>query len=133
MLLTIFEKNYFLLALGWGIISSIWQTGFLWLLYKSSAFFLKDAPALLRYRLSLLLLAVGFFGFVITSVQAYSSVQGSGSYSLLNIGLQLNLMYQKFAVVFQSISCLYLVFLLLKGVHFSKHIRKLWSIKITSL
>lgn len=129
MLLTVFENNYFLLALGWGIINSIWQTGFLWLMYKSATLFLKDVPALLRYRLSLLLLTIAFLAFIATTVQAFFTVQGSGSYSLLNIDLQLNLLYQKFTLVFQSVSWLYIVFLVLKGVHFFKHLKQLWSLK----
>jgi beta-lactamase regulating signal transducer with metallopeptidase domain len=129
MLLTVFEKNYFLLALGWGIINSIWQTGFLWLMYKSATLFLKDAPAVLRYRLSLLFLTIALLAFIVTSFQAYLTVQGSGNYSFVNISLQLTQFHQKFILAFQLVSCLYLVFLLLKGLQFFKHLKELLALK----
>ena len=129
MLLTVFEKNYFLLALGWGIINSIWQAGFCWLVYQLVSFSAKNTPALFRYHLSLLLLSISFAWFVITTIQAYLALDGSGYFLLANINLQWALFYQKFSTTFQLISCAYLLFLFLNGIKFFNHFNSLLFLK----
>lgn len=129
MLLTVLGKNYFLLALGWGIINSIWQTGFLLLVYKLASFSARNSSAVFRYCLSLLLLNISFAWFIITTVQGYLALNGSDYSSLANINLQWPLVYQKFSTVFQLISCAYLVFLFLNGIKFFNRFNSLLLLK----
>ncbi len=129
MLLTVFENNYFLLALSWGIINSFWQAGLLWFVYKITTFSSKAASALFRYHLGLLLLSIAFAWFVVTTVQGYLSLQGSGIYSFTNISLQWPLLYQKFNTAFQLLSCAYLVLLFLNGIKFFHRFNNLLLLK----
>ena len=129
MLLTVFEKNYFLLALGWGIINSIWQAGSLWLIYKLVSVSAKNNAAIFKYHLSLLLLVICFTWFTITTVQGYLLLDGSGFTPFVNVNLQWILFYQKFSTAFQLISCVYLLFLFLNGIKFFHHVNRILLLK----
>lgn len=128
MLLTVFGKNYFLLALGWGIINSIWQTGFCWFIYKLATYSAKNPSALFRHHLSLLLLSISFAWFILTTIQGYWALD-AGYSSLVNINLKWSLVYQKFSTGFQLVSCAYLLLLFLNGVKFFSQFNSLLLLK----
>ena len=109
MLLSVFENNYFLLALGWGIINSIWQTGLLWLVYKGIELSSNNLTAIFRYYLSLLLLSVSFLWFIVSTYQGYAFAANPGSSYQAYINFQWQTISQQFSGAFQFISCAYLL------------------------
>src|SRR5213078_3119655 len=103
MLLSVFENNYFLLALGWGIINSIWQTGLLWLIYKGIELSSNNLTAIFRYYLSLLLLSVSFLLFIVSTFQGYAFAANPGSSYQAYINFQWQTISQQFSGAFQFI------------------------------
>lgn len=128
MLLIFFEKNYFLLALGWGIINSFGQAGILWMLYKliSPA---KNTASVFKYHLSSILLTTSFLWFLVTTVQCYFSIKGNNYASLITLKIQWPLFYQNFSSTFQFISAAYLLFLGLYIIKFGRRYNSLIILK----
>jgi beta-lactamase regulating signal transducer with metallopeptidase domain len=71
MLLSVFERYFFLQSLGWGIANSLWQAALLWMLYQIVTGTAKNLSPLFKHHLSLLLLLASFLWFVNTTVQNY--------------------------------------------------------------
>ena len=133
MLLTVFENNYFLLALGWGILNSLWQAGFLWLIYQLTLLSSRNISALFRYHLSLGLLNISFAWFAITTLQAYWTLDNSGYNLFVGVDSQWILSYQKFITAFQLISYTYLLLFFLNGIKFFYHFNSLLLLKKSQL
>ncbi len=71
MQLPLFEQHYFLPALGWAVINSVWQVGCLWVIYQLVIITDKKLPALVKYHLGLLFLFASFSWFLATLLQNY--------------------------------------------------------------
>lgn len=74
--MTALYHSPFLIALGWTIAASLWQTALLWLLYQLvSNIFLKNNPAL-KHTAAVFLLFASFTWFGVTFVQHYTDITG---------------------------------------------------------
>jgi beta-lactamase regulating signal transducer with metallopeptidase domain len=124
MLLSFFDKNYLLVALAWGIICSICQTAFLWLLYRLTLRLVPKSTALFRYNFSLLLFAGSFAGFIITFINSFVQLQRGGFNAAIQI--QASLLSQQFIGVFQLIAVVYLVVL---AILTSRFLQKFYLVK----
>lgn len=67
-------QSTFLLALGWAIAASIWQSGLIWLLYQLSAPWLKKSSAALRHNIALSGMLLCLVWFTLTVADMYNSI-----------------------------------------------------------
>lgn len=72
--MTALYDSPFLIALGWTIVSSLWQTALLWLAYQLAANMDKRNTPALRHNLAVLATGISFCWFGVTFVQNYSEI-----------------------------------------------------------
>lgn len=77
MLTAFFENAYFLQALGWAIVSSLWQVALLCLIYKSVTSLKVNSSALFKHNLSFILLMLSTVWFIYTTIQSYYDLKNS--------------------------------------------------------
>src|SRR5579872_2495024 len=87
-------QSALLKALGWTLLSSLWQMGLLWLIYQGLTRIFSQAPSRFRHGLALALLAFGALGSTVTFVNAWFFNEGgwaigAGGYGLSRAGSRL--------------------------------------------
>lgn len=126
MLLTVFEKYFFLQSLGWGIANSLWQVALLWMIYKLVTVSVKNLSALFKYHFSLMLLFASFAWFVSTTFQTYLAIKNAGNQmtalSWVNVS-------QNFINSLQWLSVAYFIVLAVQVFLFAKKINSLFLLK----
>ncbi len=130
MLLSVFEKYLFLQSLGWGIANSLWQAALLWLLYKIIISSNKNAPALFKHHVSLLLLFGSFAWFATTTILNYLLLQNAGSEAAAITWFNIS---ENFVASLQYVSLLYLSLLLFHCILFIKKLKSLFGLKHNQL
>lgn len=74
--MTALYHSPFLIALGWSIAASLWQTALLWLIYQLvSNIFIKNNPAV-KHAVAVFLLFASFIWFGVTLIQHYNEIAG---------------------------------------------------------
>jgi beta-lactamase regulating signal transducer with metallopeptidase domain len=74
--MTALYHSPFLIALGWSIAASLWQTALLWLIYQLvSNIFIKNNPAL-KHAVAVVLLFASFTWFGVTLIERYNEITG---------------------------------------------------------
>ena len=61
-----FENAYFLQAIGWAIINSLWQGALLWFIYFAVTSLNKKTSSVFKHDLSLLMMVSSFVWFIIS-------------------------------------------------------------------
>jgi beta-lactamase regulating signal transducer with metallopeptidase domain len=110
MPLTVFEHQYFLTALAWATINSLWQAALLWLLYRFVTSN-KKQTALFRHNAGMLLLLFIMLWFICTIVQNYLLLVHNASASLGFTATATVLLANKLNAVLPAIALLYLILL----------------------
>ncbi|MBM3416930.1 MAG: M56 family metallopeptidase [Bacteroidetes bacterium] len=113
----------FLQSLGWGVINSLWQLAFLWVIYQLiTAVFKKTRPAA-RGVLSAVLLTTGFVWFIYTFFTAYTGNSSGHSNPVFFGGYGNEDVNQWLSKVLPAASLVYLVLLLLPLMRFIRNYR----------
>ena len=72
--MTALYNSPFLIALGWTIASSLWQTALLWLICQLAGNIDKRNNPSFRHALAALTMGISFCWFAVTLVQNYSAI-----------------------------------------------------------
>ncbi len=129
MSITFFTNAYFLQSLGLAIADSFWQTAALWLLYKAITRIDKQLTSLIKYYLSLTLLALSFTWFVITVVNNYNKVS---TVSLKETTIHL-VQLQQLDNYFSILAVIYFSLLALYTIQFGRHYSKICIVSTQGL
>ncbi|MFZ4057035.1 MAG: M56 family metallopeptidase [Ferruginibacter sp.] len=119
-----FEQAYFLQALGWSIVNSIWQVGILYLLYKAITTGIKCTPVF-KYNLGITFLYAGAIGWLYTGINYYFEVQITEPISIQLFKInQLPQFIESLLPYFAIFYCAWLVIHLFKLIQAFKEIIK---------
>ncbi len=130
MPITFFSNAYFLQSLGWGIANSFWQTAILWLLYQAITGIDKRLPAVIKYHLSLALLALSFIWFFVTLVTNYKILLNNAPANAITIWL---FQFQQQAKILSCLAIIYFVLLTYYTIQFILHYFKNRFVRIHGL
>ena len=76
--MSLLTHSAILRALGWSLLSSLWQMGLLWLFYSVTVLLFRNWPSRVRHGLLLLLLTAGSIWSALTFVSAWWLTPGEG-------------------------------------------------------
>lgn len=115
MLLSFFEKNYFLLAIAWAVINSLWQGAICWFAYKMITS-TKKVSALIRHHLSLFFFTIIFGWFIYTVLNGYAIFNAPGYNTGMFFNVEFNYFIKHFSACFYVFALLYLSVVLFNGI-----------------
>ena len=108
MSIAFLNNTIFLLSLGWAIVNSLWQAGFLWVVFKTFNRSSKKSPALFKYTLSLFFFFLSFAWFIYTLAQNYFYLQINTLNVFDFLGLKKSVLLRQINIALPFLSVIYL-------------------------
>ncbi len=133
--MSLFGNSYFLEALGWAVLNSLWQMAFLWVIFQLILSFGIHKSSV-KSRLATLLLASGFAWFLFTLISHWLIDPNAAKRSLFAIGSfdEGNASWnEQLKLILPYASVIYLLLLLVPAIQFIRNYRFVQIIRKTGL